>query len=642
MTDESGVPRQILLIEDEPGDAGLIRHLLAEAPDCEFALAHVESLGKASRYLEQHGGPELILLDLNLPDSSGLETVRAAQRLAPGVPVVVLTGHDDSEFALNTLAAGAQDYLVKGTVTSDDLVRAIRHARVRAGLEARLEASRQRTEALLAAVPDIMVEVDADKVYIWSNLAGYRFFGDDLLGRPASDFFIDPQPATYEAVEPIFSGSEDVVYVESLQRRRDGKARLLAWWCRVLKDEQGEVIGAISTARDITDQRKLEEQLRHAQKMESVGTLAGGIAHDFNNILTAIIGYGQISLLNPALDQELRGNLEQIMQAAKRGAHLTKGLLLFSRKQRVERKPGDLNRIISRLENFMQRVMGEDAALELDLYKSPLPVLADAHQMEQVLINLATNSRDAMPGGGSFNISTGIIELDMDFIKAHGYGKPGLYALLSVSDSGIGMNEETRLRVFEPFFTTKEMGQGTGLGLAVVYGIIQQHEGYANMYSEPGKGTTFRVYLPLAETPDGRVTEENGGGGGELTGGEETILLAEDDQAIRRLTKSVLERFGYTVLEAVDGEDAVEKFKDNRGKIDLLLFDLIMPRLNGKDALDAIRCLEPSIRCLFASGYAPDLLRQKVALDNSTPLLYKPMSIRDLLTKVRQVLDNGD
>ncbi|MDF1613402.1 hybrid sensor histidine kinase/response regulator [Desulfurivibrio dismutans] len=629
----------ILLVEDEPGDAALIRHLLTEAAPKRYILEVADSLAATKSYLDRLT-PELILLDLTLPDSSGLETVRAVQALAPAVPIVVLTGHADDEFALNALEAGAQDYLVKGRVTGDDLLRAIRHARVRAQLEARLVASQQRQRALLAAVPDIIVEVDTEKTYTWANAAGFAFFGDDLLGRTAADFFVERQTA-FEIAYPPQPGDE-VVYSESRQRRRDGKARLLAWWSRMLKDDQGRVTGTLSTARDITEQRKLEEQLRQAQKMESVGTLAGGIAHDFNNILTAVIGYCQISQLTPGIDEVMRGNLEQIMAAAKRGAHLTKGLLLFSRKQSSERKPVELNEIVVQVEKFLKRMIGEDIDLRVERSQGELPVLADAHQIEQVLLNLATNARDAMPGGGSFSLATSRIELDEAFIADHGYGKPGAYALLSVSDSGQGMDAETSLRVFEPFFTTKGVGQGTGLGLAVAYGIVQQHEGYIQMYSEPGKGTTFRIYLPLLAS-EGQGTEGTVGPAGQacLGGAGETILVAEDDATIRRMTRAVLEKFGYRVIEAVDGEDAVAKFKAHREEIDLLLFDLIMPRLNGKEAYDAIAALAPGTRCLFASGYAPDLLRQKVALDRQTPLLYKPMSINDndLLAKVRQVLN---
>lgn len=631
---------QILLVEDDPGDANLIRHLLNQAAAGRFDLVTADSLAVATGRLQQEKPPELILLDLTLPDSNGLETVQAVQRLAPNVPIVVLTGHDDDEFALSALEVGAQDYLVKGEVDGGDLLRAIRHARVRAQLEARLVASQQRLQALLAAVPDIMVEVDANQVFTWANAAGLAFFGDDLVGLPASDFLVQ-QEVAFAPMPPRFEGDE-VMYGESRQRRRDGKARLLAWWSRPLRDQQGRMSGTLSTARDITDQRQLEEHLRQSQKMDSVGTLAGGIAHDFNNLLTAIIGYSQVSLINPALDESLRGNLEQIVEAARRGARLTQGLLLFSRKQAGERRPVDLNEIMTQVNEFLGRLLGDDLQLQINCCPEPLPVLADGHQLEQVLVNLATNARDAMPDGGIFSLTTSRFELDEEFVAEHGYGRPGSYALISVSDSGQGMNRETRQRAFEPFFTTKEVGQGTGLGLAVAYGIIQQHEGYIKMYSEPGKGTTFRIYLPLLGEDEQVAAAESEADQECCRGKGETILVAEDDDAIRRMTSSVLSRFGYRVIEAVNGEEAVARFKENLGRIDLLLFDLIMPRLNGKEAYDAIVALQPGVRCLFASGYAPEVLRRKVSLDNRTPLLYKPMSINELLSKVRQVLDRED
>ena len=272
-------------------------------------------------------------------------------------------------------------------------------------------------------------------------------------------------------------------------------------------------------------------------------------------------------------------------------------------------------------------------------FNADFAVLADAHQLEQVLMNLATNARDAMPTGGTFTITAARTELDREFIAAHGYRHAGAYALITASDTGKGMDEKTRQKIFEPFFTTKEVGKGTGLGLAVVYGIIQQHDGYINVYSEPGSGTTFRIYLPVIAAAD--VAETTTTVATSPPGGTETILTAEDDAVIRKLCTTILTQFGYTVIEAVDGEDAVRKFMANHGKIHLLLFDLVMPRMNGKEAYDAIRKIEPRMKGIFASGYAPDMVRQKTDLDKNMPVLFKPLSPGELLCKVRSVLD-GD
>ncbi len=388
---------------------------------------------------------------------------------------------------------------------------------------------------------------------------------------------------------------------------------------------------------DITDYRSLEAQLHHAQKLESIGTLAGGVAHDFNNILSAIIGYGHVALMNMATDDPQRLNIEHMLEAADRAAHLTKELLLFSRKQVSERKPVDLNEVVGKVEKFLIRVIGEDITCKKSIAGHPLTVFADSYQLEQVLMNLATNARDAMPGGGAFTVTTEQINLNEDFIAAHGYGKPGVYAMITVSDTGKGMDEGTRKRIFEPFFTTKEVGKGTGLGLAVVYGIIKQHEGFINVYSEPGKGTTFRIYLSLI-APEAREEaiphqEET------PLQGTETVLLAEDDEALRKLSRTVLTKYGYTVIEAADGKDAVRRFRENKDSIQLLIFDLIMPKMNGKEAYDEIRKIKPDMKVIFSSGHAPDIIRQKASLGTGAYLIYKPLSPVELLRLVRGVLD---
>jgi len=401
-------------------------------------------------------------------------------------------------------------------------------------------------------------------------------------------------------------------------------------------DSAGGLLRVVHTVRDITEQRKLEMQYLHAQKMESVGTLAGGVAHDFNNILTAIMGYATLALMQLQESDPQRLYIQNILDASDRAATLTSELLLFSRKQPLSEHILDLNEAVTTVEKFLAKVIGEDIELKIVVHDTPLMVLADENRLEQVLMNLATNAGHAMPHGGALTVATTNITLDEEFVFAKGYGIPGRYALLTVTDSGTGMDEATQQRIFEPFFTTKGVGKGTGLGLAVVYGIIKQHNGFINVSSLPGCGTTFRIYLPLVVA--GSMSVNPAAQQVPCGGVGETILLAEDNAMVRTLLTTVLTDAGYTVIEAVDGADAVNRFKENSAAIDMLLFDLIMPKMNGKEAFDEIRKLRPSIKAIFASGYTPDAIQQKVSLADGVHLITKPISPSNLLQRVRDVL----
>ncbi|RJQ15092.1 MAG: PAS domain-containing sensor histidine kinase [Nitrospiraceae bacterium] len=404
-----------------------------------------------------------------------------------------------------------------------------------------------------------------------------------------------------------------------------------------MRNAEGDIVSVIEIINDVTEKCKLEEHLLQAQKMEAVGHLAGGVAHDFNNILTAIIGYTSVMQMKMRHDDPLRTNLDQILASADRAAGLTQSLLAFSRKQTANPAPVNLNTVIEKTKMFLLRVIGEQIELKTELTDRELTVMADPVQLEQVLINLATNARDAMPGGGSLTISSELMKLDDEFILAHGFGEPGDYAFIFVTDSGIGMDAKTIERIFEPFFTTKEVGKGTGLGLSIVYGIVKQHNGYITCYSEPGKGTTFRIYLPTIKSD--KVREIKAAEAVVPTGGTETILIAEDDDAVRKFERQVLEGFGYRVLEAVNGEEAVETFMENMDRIDLLLFDFIMPRMNGWEAYEKIREARPDIRVLFASGYPEDYIHKKEIPEKDVKMVLKPIPPTTLLKKVREVLD---
>lgn len=404
-------------------------------------------------------------------------------------------------------------------------------------------------------------------------------------------------------------------------------------------DASGSLTKIVHTVRDTTEHRTLEEQLRHSQKMEAIGTLAGGIAHDFNNILTAIIGYASVMQMKMFEDDPLSSHLEQILTSSERAAVLTQSLLAFSRKQISMPAPVDLNEIVKKAEKILSRVIGEDIELKIISADMDLTVMVDAGQIEQVLMNLATNARDAMPKGGALTIQTEPVEFDSEFINAFGYGDVGKYACIIVSDTGVGIDASIKENIFEPFFTTKEVGKGTGLGLSMVYGIIKQHNGYINCYSESGKGTTFKIYLPLFGSMPVSKTVTEWAAVAAPTGGTETILVAEDEESVRKLMKEALEEYGYKVIEAADGEEAVSKFKQNKDRIDLLLLDIVMPKMSAREVYERIKKIKPDIKLLMASGYPADYISKNGIIEEGFNFIVKPMSPTNLLKKVRETLD---
>jgi len=430
------------------------------------------------------------------------------------------------------------------------------------------------------------------------------------------------------------SGEERIEF-ESIRERLDGTIVPCIVTATAFRDPNNEIIGIVEDFKDMTEYKTLEKQLIQAQKMEAIGQFSGGIAHDFNNILTAIIGYGNLLKIEVSQDH-LKTYIIRILKSAQRAANLTKSLLAFSRGQIITFRPVNFNEIIRGVENLLTSLMGEDIEIATTLSNKYLTVMADSGQIEQVLMNLATNARDAMPEGGKFIIRTDHMELDNEFIRVHGFGQTGMYAVITVADTGQGIDEMTKEKIFEPFFTTKEVGKGTGLGLSMVYGIIQQHEGFIDVQSESGKGTTFTMYLPLVVAP----VEETIPFIETITKrGHETVLVAEDDPHVRELTKEVLEGYGYKVLDATDGENALNVYHNNKDHIGLLLLDVIMPNKNGKEVYDVISQERPDIKVLFISGYDEDVIYSKGLLDTGTKYLSKPLSPDELLYKVREVLD---
>ncbi len=416
----------------------------------------------------------------------------------------------------------------------------------------------------------------------------------------------------------------------------DGTVRWIAHVCQPVFDSNGEFLGTRGSNRDITERKKLEEQLRHAQKMEAIGTLAGGVAHDFNNILTAIIGFGQMAQNSIKDNEKTTKFLDEVLAGAQRAAELTHSLLAFSRKQTIALTQVNLNEIVRNINRMLMRVIGEDIKLTNLLINRELVVMADRGQIDQVILNLATNARDAMPDGGELTIETDMVNVDNSYAKTHLFENTGMYAILTLSDTGIGMDQRTMDNIFEPFFTTKEVGKGTGLGLSMAYGIIKQHGGNINVYSEPGEGTTFRVYLPMAETEEEAISKPVD----PLPKGKgETILLAEDDSQVRKVTCKYLQEYGYKAIESENGEEAIKRFFENKDTIALVLLDVIMPVKNGRDAYNEIKKLDPDIKAIFMSGYTDDIISRKGILEEGINFISKPINPDTLMKKIREVLD---
>jgi PAS domain S-box-containing protein len=427
--------------------------------------------------------------------------------------------------------------------------------------------------------------------------------------------------------------------VEAQWRRKDGKGLRVRLSGRAVLDEQGTLEGFEVIAEDVTQRQRLEEQLRQAQKLESIGRLAGGIAHDFNNLLTIINGYGQLLLGRADLGDPMHSHLSEIMKAGERAASLIRQLLTFSRRQVLSPQVLDLNAVISNMDKMLCRLIGEDIDLVIVLGPDLGRVKVDRGQIEQVVLNLAVNARDAMPQGGKLTLETVNAELDEAYARCHVTTAPGRYVMLAVSDTGVGMDAETRAHAFEPFFTTKEGGKGTGLGLATVYGIVKQSGGHIWVYSEPGQGTTFKIYFPrVEEAVAPREVQELQAA---LLRGVETILLVEDDEAVRPLVRAVLGSHGYTVLEASRGEDALATCQHHAGPIHLLLTDVVMPGMSGGELAKRLATLYPQMKTLYMSGYANGGIAHRGVLEPDAAFLQKPFTPDALARKVAEVLNGA-
>ena len=478
------------------------------------------------------------------------------------------------------------------------------------------------------------------------QMLGYS--AEEMLGKPIWNFFVEEE-TTRKVILAKLGG--DVSFHDTFERtyrRKDGTTLPVLVEDRILRDKEKQIIGIRSTVEDISERRrteealrKSEEQLRQWQRVEAIGRLAGGVAHDFNNLLMTIKGCSE--LLLGAFDHRdpRREEVEEILKAADRATSLTRQLLAFGRRQVLQPQVLDLNAVVMNMEKMLRRLIGEDIQLIISLDRDLWSVKVDPGMIEQVIMNLAVNSRDAMPSGGKLTIETGNVVHDEEYASHHVSVKPGYYVMLAISDTGCGMDKETQSHLFEPFFTTKEKGKGTGLGLSTVYGIIKQSGGNIWTYSEPGLGTTFKIYLSRVEKA-ARVykpklrSKEMG-----APGGTETILLVEDEEAVRSMVSKILQNKGYTVLEASHGNDAIEVCDKFEGSIHLMVTDVIMPQMSGRELAERLAPMRPEMRVLYMSGYPDNTIVQHGVLEPGTAFLQKPFTISALEIKVREILDSG-
>jgi two-component system cell cycle sensor histidine kinase/response regulator CckA len=627
----------ILIIDDDAGTCETIGDVLR----LKGYAVETAGLGHAGLDLLTAHVIDAAIVDIKLPDISGLELLDAIKRASPDTEVVFVTAYASITTAIEAINGNAFAYLTK-PFEMDHLLAVLRKVWDKHALTRALRESEERFRATFeqAAVGIGHTTLDGRWLRVnqrLCNIVGYT--RDELLARTFQDI-THPEDLDFDLAEHSRLLANEI-QTRSREKRYLHKNGSVVWvdlTVSMAREPSGKLKYSIAVIQDITQRKKLEEELLHAQRMEGVGQLAGGIAHDFNNLLTVIGGRCVLALgrLQPA--DPLRRDLDLISKTADRAAALTRQLLAFSRKQVLQPRVAELNDLIGNLTSLLMRLIGED--IELTFVPAPDTgrVRVDPGQLEQVIVNLTVNARDAMPRGGRLTIETAKVELDESYAARHVGVVPGSHVMLAVSDTGGGMDSATQARIFEPFFTTKGPGKGTGLGLATVYGIVKQSGGHVRVYSELGTGTVFKIYLPRTED----AAEAAAAASVRLPTGTETVLLVEDEDDVRDLAREVLEQLGYTVLEAAAPPDAILIAERYAGIIELLLTDVVMPRISGRALATTIAAMRPETRILFMSGYTDDAIVRHGVLEPGTQFIEKPFTPEALALKVREVLDRPE
>jgi hypothetical protein len=630
-----------LIVEDSEDDAEMLVRALRRG-GYEVVYERVDTAGKMRASLAR-GSWDIVLADYSLPSFSGPAALALLKHSERDVPFLVVSGTIGEEAAVEALKAGADDFLVKGRWARlmPAIERSLRSAterRERARVESALRQSEAKHRALFEGAVFGIYQATAEGRFLTVNPALSVMLGydspDELVGMSASSLLVEGSRLAdlqrQLGHQRQFTGEEEV------WRRRTGESIRVRLSGRIIDLPGFNLPGVEVIVEDVTERRHLEDQLRQVQKMEAIGRLAGGIAHDFNNLLTAILGYS--ALLRERVTQpDLVSDVEEIRKAGERASTLTRQLLTFSRKQALEPRTIDLNTLVANLEKMLRRIIGEDIRLETALSPSVGLVRADPGQLEQVVINLVVNARDAMASGGVLSLQTAMTTLPSEFLGTSGEDPSPSYVVLTVTDTGCGMPADVRARMFEPFFTTKEPGRGTGLGLSTVYGIVAQNRGHIAVDTEPQRGTTVRVYLPSVNLAVDMTNVGTGDTGS--VAGTETILLVDDEPSIRELAGRVLREQGYHVLDAGDSATALMITRQHPGPIDLLITDVVMPGMNGRDLARWVKSSRPGAEVLYISGY-PDSSNGLPWTGSPAVCLLKPFSPQELTRKVRERLNS--
>ena len=636
----------ILIADDDEAYVQLVREILADVKGERFAVHHVTYLSRIVPAL-QSSGACVLLLDVNLPDGNGLDWL-SANRDRFDAAVIVMTGHTEFDLA-EDIAPGAQDFLLKNQLDRHQLVRAIRYAAERQRTQRELVRSREYFQSLIDASRDLITVVDSRGIILYQSPSSLETLGlapHDVINHSLGEFIqAEDVPRARMLLSSAFAGRSDGSAGEFNVSHANGTARILDVAASKLPSVDGQR-RAVLYSRDITERRQAQEalrlrdqQLRQAQKMEAVGRLAGGIAHDFSNVLTVITAASERLQDRVIGMPEALADIDSILRNAERAASLTRQLLAFSRQQTLAPQPLDLGQLVRRAARLLKRLIGEHIVLDLEITPDDVVVEADPTQIEQVLMNLAINARDAMPGGGSLQICVERRTADEAFTSEHQPMLPGEYVLLEVIDTGGGMTPETAARAFEPFFSTKHPSQGTGLGLSTVYGIVKQSGGYIWIDTAQGRGSTFSIYLP-ATSETARAPEHRTRSSPAATR-PVTILLAEDEDEVRELLRDLLESQGHTVLEANGPAQGVDVASSFPGRIDLLLTDVVMPGGTGRDLARKVEAMRPEVKVLYMSGYPDVGGSPQSVLEPGLPFLAKPFTRDTLLAKLHEVLGHS-